>query len=68
MQSHAMIIMCTADLPAKAKVANHVQYNCYYALHNLQPNGCKSWMHNVLPIQYSFVQWDVETWHIIGAL
>ena len=28
--SHAMLIMCTADLPAKAKVANHVQYNGYY--------------------------------------
>ena len=25
-----MVLMCTADLPAKAKVANSVQYNGYY--------------------------------------
>ena len=25
-----MLLMCTADLPAKAKVANHVQFNGYY--------------------------------------
>ena len=28
--SYAMLLICTADLPARAKVANHVQFNGYY--------------------------------------
>ena len=31
-QVHCMVLMCSADLPAKAKVGNCVQYNGY--------NGC----------------------------
>ena len=30
MTSRSMILMCTADLPAKAKVANSLQYNGYF--------------------------------------
>ena len=33
-QVHCMVLMCSADLPAKAKVGNCVQYNGY--------NGCNT--------------------------
>lgn len=39
MNSKAMILLCTADLPAKAKVANSVQYNGYYGCNTCNIRG-----------------------------
>ena len=35
----AMILLCTADLPAKAKVANSVQYNGYFGCNTCTIQG-----------------------------
>ena len=39
MQIYCMILMCAADLPAKAKVANCVQYNGYYGCNTCNIKG-----------------------------
>ena len=39
MTSKAMILLCTADLPAKAKVANSVQYNGYFGCNTCTIQG-----------------------------
>lgn len=38
-KAHAIILHCSADLPAAAKVGNHMQYNGYYGCGTCDSSG-----------------------------